>query len=53
MRFPDYKKDIVDYATRNVIADSDMLALKPIQKFHQQQRQIYMQYLWQTLSEPK
>jgi DNA-binding PadR family transcriptional regulator len=26
MRFPDYKKDIVDYATRNVNADSDMLA---------------------------
>ena len=27
MRFPSYKKEIVDYATRNVNADSDMLAL--------------------------
>src|ERR671926_15858 len=27
MRFPAYKKDIVDYATRNVNADSDVLAL--------------------------
>src|SRR6476620_9932016 len=27
MGFPAYKKDIVDYATRNVNADSDMLAL--------------------------
>lgn len=27
MRFPAYKKDIVDHATRNVNADSDMLAL--------------------------
>jgi hypothetical protein len=27
MRFPAYKKDIVDYATRNLNADSDMLAL--------------------------
>ena len=26
MRFPDYKKDVVDYTTRNVNADSDMLA---------------------------
>lgn len=27
MRFPAYKKEIVDYATRNVNADSDVLAL--------------------------
>jgi hypothetical protein len=27
MRFPAYKKEIVDHATRNVNADSDMLAL--------------------------
>ena len=27
MRFPAYKKDIVDYASRNINSDSDMLAL--------------------------